>query len=116
MDALGATDGRPERAPPPLATRVDAVEAAAAALRMRLLRALGGVASAGARRRPGRTSWRQPQPYSKAVLVADARDGALRRVHAAARDAHVQWQDGHDVADAMRRLALALSVAAEFDA
>jgi hypothetical protein len=49
------------------------------------------------------------------ALVGRASAKALRRVHAAAREAHLEWQDGGDVADAMRRLGIALSVAAEFD-
>lgn len=70
----------------------------------------------------GRRPWTQlPLPRRRSegdgeALVARASDRALRRVHAAAREAHVEWRDGGDVAEAMHRLGSALSVAAEFDA
>jgi hypothetical protein len=102
------------------ATRVDKVEWAASTLRTRIADALAVTGPID--RRP----WAQlPLTRRRSegdgdgdgeALVARASDRALRRVHAAAREAHVEWRDGGDVAEAMHRLGSALSVAAEFDA
>jgi hypothetical protein len=87
----------------PRLSRVDTVEWAASALRVRLADALPSL------------RWRRPDRGGDEA-VARASDRALRRVHAAARDAHAEWSEGGDVAEAMHRLGGALSVAAEFDA
>ncbi|HEX5584976.1 hypothetical protein [Gaiella sp.] len=98
------------------ATRVDKVEWAASTLRTRIADALAVTGPVD------RGPWAQlPLPRRRIegdgeALVARASDRALRRVHAAAREAHVEWRDGGDVAEAMHRLGSALSVAAEFDA
>jgi hypothetical protein len=100
------------------ATRVDKVEWAASTLRTRIADALAvtGPVDRGPWAQLPLTRRRSEGDGDGEALVARASDRALRRVHAAAREAHVEWRDGGDVAEAMHRLGSALSVAAEFDA
>ncbi len=89
------------------ARRADALEWAASALRVRMMGLLGRAA-------PLRRAAPQAGERESALLQA-AREHALQRVHEAARDAHADWREGEDAADAMHRLGLALGAAAEFE-
>lgn len=107
MDALGITGPLDSIAPAP-ARRADALEWAASALRVRILGVL--------RRAPGVRRVARDAGVGESAALQAARERALLRVHDAAREAHAQWREGEDAADAMRRLGLALGAAAEFDA
>ena len=106
MDALSLIGPLDTSAPAP-ARRAEALEWAASALRVRMLGLLGRAA-------PRRRAAHEAGARESALLQA-AREHALRRVHEAARDAHAQWREGEDAADAMHRLGLALGAAAEFE-